>query len=475
MAEIIFPLSSAPGVGRQESGGRLINAYAEKLGDNARAKTVRRRCPGLADIKQSDTYSHVRGFHFSNDVLYVAYDERLVKLTRAGSVYTITDLGALEGTGPVTFAENNEDTPSIVVVTENGAFNVLASSAPTSYASPNLPSPNSVTSLGGYLIFTNLFGEIWATGLNTVTIASDSFTTAQSKSDSLLRGIKFRNEFFAMGRSSIEVYTNAGTQPFPLAYSTAIPRGLKGQWAVAGYQDGWSNELCWVGDDNIVYQLNGFTPVPISADCPDVERDIEAITDADDIEAYVYMHGGNAILSLSSSTWTWEYNLKTKLWHERRSYLGTRWRVSQTIKAFDDWIAGDRASGKLFAIRESAYEESGDPLIFTVESAPSSAFPGRIAIPRMDFDMEMGVGLVTGDDPAEVAPVARISWSDDGGATFCSPVERGLGRLMQVGRTISVNRTGMCSAKGRIVRVEVSDPVRVALYAGTLVAEGRTV
>ena len=473
MPEIIFPLSSAPGQGKQESGGRLINAYTEKLADNARAKTVRRRCPGLALLEEDDTYSHVRGFHFSNDILYVVMDERLLKLTVSGSTYTLASIGALSGTTPVTFAQNNEDTPSIVAVTENGAFDVTDTSAPSAFAAPALPQPNSVSAIGGYLVFTTLFGEIWATGLNVTTIATDSFTTAQQRSDGLLRGITFRNEFFAFGQTSIEVYTNAGTSPFPLAYSTAIPRGLKGQWCVAGQQEGWSNELIWIGDDNRVYQLNGYKPVPVSTH--DVERDIEAITDADEIEACVYMHGGHAIWSISSLTWTWEYNLTTGQWHERQSYLDTRWRASQTVKAFDQWIAGDQETGKLFTIDEDEEEEGGNPMVWTVESAPSSAFPGRVAIPRMDFDFEVGVGRVGGTQPIETDPKVRISWSDNGGASFSSPVIRELGKQSQWRTTVSVNRTGMTGQKGRIVRLEVSDPVRVALYGGTMVAEGRTV
>lgn len=472
MPEIVFPLSSAPGRGKQESGGRLINAYAEKLGDNARAKTVRRRCPGIASLASTTSYSHARGFHYSNSVLYVAMDDRLLKLTRSGSTYTLSDIGSLSGDQPVTFAQNNEDDPSMVVVTENGAFNVTASAAPTSFAAPALPQPNSVTSIGGYLVFTTLFGEIWATGLNVKTIATDSFTTAQQRSDGLLRGITFRNEFFACGQTSIEVYVNAGTSPFPLAYSTAIPRGLKGQWCIGGYQEGWSSELLWVGDDNCVYQLDGYKPVRVSTH--DVERDIESITDATDIEVYVYMHGGHAIWSMSSSTWTWEFNLTTRQWHERASYLETRWRGSHTVKAFDQWIAGDRETGKLGTIDEDTHDEYGNPLVWTVESAPSSAFPGRIAIPRMDFDFEVGVGRVGGDQPIETDPKVRISWSDNGGATFSNPVIRDLGKQSQWQTIVNVNRTGMTGPKGRITRLEVSDPVRVALYGGTMVAEGRT-
>jgi hypothetical protein len=470
MVEITFPLSSAPGKGKQESGGRLVNAFTEKLADTARAKTVRRRSPGITQVAATTDYSHLRGFHNSGDIVYAALDERLVKITRSGSTYSIADLGELAGDTPVTFAQNNQETPDKVVVTENGAFNVFSDSAPTAFAAPALPQPNSVTSIGGYLVFTTLFGEIWATGLNVLTVATDSFTTAQQKSDTLLRGVTFRNEFIACGKTSMEVYVNAGTSPFPLAYSTSIPRGLRGPWAIAGHQDGWSNELIWVGDDNKVYQLDGYRPVAISAH--DVERAIEDITDDDDLEASVYMHGGHAIWSLSSSSWTWEFNLTTRQWNERKSYLQSRWRASQSVSALGEWLVGDRESGKVGVIDPDAFTEFGEPLIWTVESAPGSAFPGRVSVPRVDFDFEVGVGAVTGST-TQTDPQVAISWSDDGGASFSSPVMRSLGALAKWQTAITINRTGMAGAKGRIWRLEVSDPVRVALYGGTMVAEGR--
>jgi hypothetical protein len=473
MPEITFPLSSSPGRGKQESGGRLINSFTEQLSPTARAKTVRRRVPGITQLTATSSYSHLRGFHESSDVVYAALDERLMKVTLSGSTYSITDLGSLSGDTPVTFAQNNSDTPDKVVVTEDGAFNVFADSAPTAFAAPALPQPNSVTAIGGYLVFTTLFGEIWATGLNVLTIATDSFATAQQKSDSLLRGITFRGEFLACGKASIEVYTNAGTAPFPLAYSTTIPRGLRGPWAIAGYQDGWANELIWVADDNTVQKLDGYRAVRVSTH--DVERDIAAITDEDDLEAYVYMHGGHAIWSLSSSSWTWEFNLTTGQWNERESYQEARWRASQSVNAFGLWMVGDRESGKIGKIDPDAFTEFSDPLIWTVESAPGSVFPGRVSIPRADFDFEVGIGSVTGTEPIQTDPQVNISWSDNGGATFSSPVRRSLGRQAKWQTLVNVNRTGMAGSKGRLWRLEVSDPVRVSLYSGSMVAEGRTV
>lgn len=471
MPQIAFPLSSSPGLGRQESGGRLINAYTEMLGDFARSKTVRRRAPGLTERFSVTGRSHCRGYFFSNNVLFKALDERLVKVTKSGSTYTVTDRGSLSGTGVVTFARNNKDVnPDHVVVTENGAFTFSSDDDPESYPSPNLPQPNSVDTVGSFFVFTNLFGELWASDLNSTAVNANSFTTVPAKSGTLLRGLTYSDQYFAFCLDSVCVYRNEGTSPFPLGFVTKFSPGLKGAHAVAGHQEGWSNKLIWVGNDNVVYQLDGYRPLRISTH--DVERAVEDITDGSTIEACVYMSAGHAIFSLSSPTWTWEYNLTTGLWHERKSYGGDRWRGSRTIPAFNQWLVGDLESGKTFAISEDAFDEGGDPLIFHVESGPGSAFPGRIAVPRVDFDFEVGVGQLSGVQPTETDPVVLISWSDDGGATWCNPIPRSLGQLAKFNTAITVNRTGMAGPKGRMWRAQVSDPVRVALYGGTYVAEG---
>lgn len=468
MPEIAFPLSSSPGLGNQESGGRLVNAYTDKLSDGSRARTVRRRVPGLDLFQTIADEANCRGFMWANGVLYVALADILYKITTNGTDYTIEELGELDGELPVTFAQNNAATPDLICVSENGAFLITPDAAPESLDEPELPQPNSVCRVGGYHIYTTLQGEIWASALNDVTIAADSFTTAQSKADTLLRGVSFSGLFYAFGEVSIEVYANAGTAPFPLAYVTTIPRGLKGQWAVAGFEDGWSNELIWAGSDNRVYQLEGYTPVPIST--PDVERAIAGVADPATIEASVYLFGGHAIWSLSSGTWTWEYNLTTKQWHERTSYLQARWRASKSIYAFGRWLVGDRTTGKIFSISDTTQDEDGEPLIFRVESAPGSAFPSRVSIPRADFDFEVGVGAVTGGEE-DLDPKVGISWSDNGGASFSSPVIRDLGPVGRYDTTVRVNRTGFASQKGRIWRLDVGDPVRVGLYGGTFAAE----
>lgn len=471
MVAIPFPVSSAPGARPQEGGGRLINAYAEQTAQGARAPVIWRRAPGLNRRLDIQAHAHCRGLLLVGTTLLHVLDERLYAVTEVGGVLNAVNLGALSGDDLITIAHNNAATPSIVAVTNDGVFNLYTNGAPASFADGDLPSPNSVAHLNGYLLFTTASGQIWASELNSVAVATNSFTAVQMNGG-LTRGVAFRREFFAMGPQGICVYRDAGTSPFPLEFVTLIPRGLAGKFAVAGHDPGWSNELIWVGDDNRVYRLEGYAPVAISQ--PDLERAIEACADKSKLEAKVYMAGGNAFWSLTyRGEWTWEHNLNTGNWHERQSYLAGDWRGSCSVKAFDDWIIGDSASGKLFAIDETYYREENDPLIFTVESGIVANFPARFGSPRCDFDMTAAVGLSPGQDPIQTDPRVSIAWSNDGGYRWGNAVTRRLGREGESRQNVSVLRTGVTTAKGRRFRVSVSDPVHVALMGGQMVVEQR--
>lgn len=473
MAAIQFPLSSSPGAYPQESGGRLINAHVEKLGDGARSPVRWIRPPGLLKLAQATaSYINYRGGISVGGLLLVVFNERVQSLSLSGSTWTVTDLGALAGTQPVTIARNNlTPTPQIVAVTENGAFNLFVGSAPTAFADVDVGIPNSVSFGGGYFVFTYGDGSIRVTGLNAVTIDALSVAKAEQRSDGLLAGRFYNGLFYALGQESIEVYRVVGTTPFPLAYLTMIPRGLIGQWAVAGTEAGWSNELCWVGDDGVGYRLSGNTPIRVSDRA--VERDIANTPDKANIRASVFMAEGHAYWVLTAPwQWTWVLDLSTEKWHERKSYLREDFKGRGGVKAFDRWIMGDDTTGNLYEVRAGHAYEGTDPLIFHAESVPAQEFPSRIAVPRMDLNFTPGVGLRTGTTN-ETDPQAEVSWSDNGGQSWGVPLLRKLGRTAEGGRRVTVLRTGMTGVMGRQVRVRVSDPVHVGLMGGQMAVSGR--
>src|SRR6185436_14743123 len=134
MPSIVFPTTSAPATRPQESGGRLINAYVEKTPYGAPSQIIVRRSPGLQRIATTAISGHTRGFLDAEAAAVWVLNN---KLMRFDSVFTVTDLGTLVGTEPVTFGRNNAVVKQNVVVTENGCFNVDTSTGATPFVSVN--------------------------------------------------------------------------------------------------------------------------------------------------------------------------------------------------------------------------------------------------------------------------------------------------------------------------------------------------
>lgn len=465
MADIVFPLSSSPGKRIQENGGRLINALSEKLGDGARKQVKWTRAAGIRPFADAEGRVNIRGFLDLTSKVYVAVADHLVEISALG---VITDRGSLPGELPVTFARNNRAvTPDVVCVTqEDGAWVIPSSGAPISYPDGNLPQPNSVSVLDGYFLFTIGDGRIFASDLNTTTINALSFTTAQRRPDGLMRGVVLGDRFYACGPESIEVYNDAGTTPFPLAYETTIPIGIAGPFAIAGWEAGWANQLVFAGSDSVTYSLNGYTPTPIAGH--DVMRAVEGEPDKASLVASVYMHAGHAIWSLTGSSFTWCRDFAEGQWHERASYLDDRWRCTQTVKVFGKWLAGDRATGKIGVIEDEYPYEFDDPLIAEIWSTQGAQFPSRIMVPRAHFDFTVGVGIAAGLQPNQTAPQVEISWSGDGGVNWTRPLMRGLGAQANSRTRIQVNRPICTGPQGIQCKLRISDPVDVGLIGGSI-------
>src|SRR5262245_990071 len=120
MVAIPFPMSTSPGFqAHAEGSGRLINLYAEPLGEQRGVKRV--RVPGLTSFATSSE-TGFRGMMEVGGTVYAAYSGKLNKFTSAGGAMAFQS--NLSGTASVYFARNNNliPGPDRVVVTETGAF-----------------------------------------------------------------------------------------------------------------------------------------------------------------------------------------------------------------------------------------------------------------------------------------------------------------------------------------------------------------
>lgn len=476
---IPIPTSTAPGGSPQESAGRLIGCYAEKLGDTGPAKVVIRRGAGITAFATTG-FVGFRGSLLVNNLLYVALLNRLVTVDAAG---VVVDVGSLSGSLPVSMARNNlQPTPQIAIVTENGAFYTNGSAAPVPWPDVNLPNANSVAFQDGFFHFTIADGRVFASGINSTAVNSLSFVTIQSRAtDSLLRGIPYKGMMFFFKTSSTEVWNDTATTApaYPYTRLNVIDRGLIGPWAIAGFQDGFGR-LMWVADDSGTYMLDAsLAPQKVSTE--DLDRLVAAVPDKTTLRAGCYVHGAHSIWFLSSPTWTWEFNTNTSQWNERWSYQPSNnttgayslARQQGGSYAFGKWIVGDQQTGNLGFMDATNQREFGQPLLMRIESGPVMNFPNRIRIARADFNFVTGVGIASGISPTQTNPTVMISVSRDNGITWSNPLARQLGVQAKGNTRVWVTNMGLSGPAGERWRMDITDPIYGAFINATQSADAR--
>jgi hypothetical protein len=474
---IPLPYGSAPGLGVQEAAGRLLNCFAEPLGEG-RPDAKRIRAPGLTRFFTS-SQTGFRGMFLVNNNIYCAFKNEIYKnlgipgTTPVALVQHLGTTNSLLGTLPVTWARNNNSPPDVIVVTENGAFQVVET--PTPAVNPfTVPgsAPNSVFGIDGYLVFTAFDGHAYASNLNSTTMNSLSFGQADAKPDGLVRGIAFSGRALFFGVQSLEIWIDVGAQPFPFQRSTVTPLGLLATFAVAGWEDGFGDTLLWVANDYTVRELQGYSAVKVSP--PDLDRLIYRDPNPSNLLANVYMVDGHAMWNITGTSYSWTYDIGAQRWHERASYLTQQWRGLQTVNAYNQWLIGDRKTGNIYKIDPTNHREDADPLVARIESGPVENFPARVRVAMAGFKLETGTGSITGIDPIQTDPTVQISWSDDGGYNWSNPLLRKFGRQGITRSNIQVNNTGMSTSFGRRWRLEIADPVYFSVMAGAQSAELRS-
>lgn len=463
MTAIEWPTTTAPGVNPTETGGRLINVYAEKALDGSRSKVLYRRAPGLDFAFGVGAAGH-RGSVRIGNLLYVVNGNKAYSI--AGSIYAVTELpGTVPGAGPVFMSRNMNASPQILIVHSDG-MSVIEAGTVSDFSDPSLPAINSISFMDGYFFPTSLDGRVFASGINDTTFDALDFATAESSPDTLLRSVPFARDLVLMGSTTLEFWGNTGNPTgFPFSRGPVVKVGLLGRYAVAGQEEGFPGDLVFVANDATVRKLSGYTPQKISN--PDLDRLIEAVADPDEITAHAFVAAGHACVAISSLDWTWVYDQSTGEWHERESYGQARWRTAFTVDFVGKWLAFDRTGNAVLAINERSRRENGGPLAAEMRSTQTSGFPGRFAVTRASFDFESGVGIDRGISPIETNPVVRISWSDDGGRTFGQPLVRELGTQGEH-KIVEIFRCGMTGPKGRQWRWQISDPVEIVFYGGAM-------
>lgn len=400
----------------------------------------------------------IRGGAVINGVLYVVSGPSAYRVDQSG---TATLLGAVPNANYVYIAGDGTN----VVFVNNPNGYIWNGSSFAQITDPDFPGAIWVGFLDGYFpIIEPNSGRIWINETPYVPANWNAldFGTAEASPDDLIGGIVSHRELYAFGRDSIEVYYN---QPqgsdFPLARSSngVIERGCMSQKSIA--KD--DNSVFFLGDDGIVYRLNGYAPVRISDFA--IEQAIED-SDDKDIHGFTFTEGGHKFYALTCTDFTFCYDIATQLWHQRKSYGLEYWRPIFILRAFNKHLVGDSLTPRIGELDPDTFTEWGDVLRSSATAPIISSDNKRMFFPRVELKFESGVGLVSGQGSD---PQVMLRWSDDRGKTWSSEHWRSLGEIGDYNHRSIWNRGGQ--SRGRVYEYAITDPVRRTLIMATAEVE----
>jgi hypothetical protein len=449
------------------SSQRLVNLYPEVHEAGPRKGNVA-RFVGTPGLRNRATLGNgpIRGVHrATTGQLFVVSGPSLYEVTSHWDV--LSRSGSLaSASGRVTMADDG--TRLLIGDGAGVAFqaDLTLGSALVPVAAADCPG-GYVTWQDGYFIHTvPNTGRFAISGLNAVTYDALDTATAEGRPDLLVMVVSVNRQLWLFGEATTEVWWNSGDADFPFARheSAFIETGA----IAAGTCVRAGSSVAWVGSDErgrgTVWHAQGFQPQRISTHA--VELALSQSSRLPEASAFAYQQGGHEFYQLTvpgndvETGGTWVYDFATGQWHERsyrneatgdephRAWVGT--------VAFGEVVVGDREDGRLYTYELDFYLDDDMPIRRVRQTQHVSQGEKRIRFNSFELQTEPGVGLTLGQGSA---PIALLSWSNDGGHTWSNEHEASMGEIGEYSARVKWRRLGV--GRDRVFRVATSEPVPV--------------
>ena len=444
---------------------RCMNLYPEEVESGAgKSQIVLHGTPGLTAFITLGT-APVRALFKTDEngerVLAVGGDT-VYDLTEAGGS---TSLGTIiADANPASIAYNR--TQYLIVSGGNGY--ILTATTLTQISGADWPGASMCAYLDGYFIVIRPgTQEIWISALNDGTSWNAlDFAAAEAAPDDLLSIFADHGELWLFGAEKTEVFYDSGNVDFPLQRieGAIIEQGIDAAYSVAKVD----NSLFWMGGSRrgrgVVYRANGFVPERVSNHA--VEFAIQNYPTTSDARAYSYEEEGHEfyVLTFPTADATWAFDVATGMWHERSYWdpiVQTGFAASRAtnhVYAFGAHLVGDRSSGVIYKQSLDVYDDNGDAIRRLRRAPHVSEELQWFFHHSFVIDMEVGVGLQTGQGSD---PQVMMRFSDDGGHTWSTTRQASIGAVGQRITRVKFNRLGR--SRDRVYEIVVSDPVKLAI------------
>ncbi len=458
--------SNIPGIG----GDDAINIRPEIAGSGALAQRMFVHCPSLRVFVREGVATACRA-------LYTASQGRVFQVAGT-SVWEIlsNQTRVLRGTigsasGPVGISDNGDD--MVILDGVSGYRFTFVDAVFQEITDPEFPSGAvHLAYIDGYFLCLepNTVYIRWSALRDASSWPTLNRAAAEASPDLATAVIAQGRELWVFGPSSAQVFYDSGNpdQEWAPVQSVALDMGTDAPHSVAVARD--SVLFLGSGKDGSarVFRTQGYQVGPVSS--PGVEGILSAAGDLSGALGRVHSFGGHTyyVLTIAAAERTLVYDVDLGEWHER-AWMNPdtgelrRWRGTHATFGHGRMLIGDSNGNAVYQLSDTDYTDqkpdlSGEWYIKRRRTFPHYKADGQVVQYRTgEIWGRAGTAPVTGQGSD---PVAMLSWSNDGGRTWSSGRDIKIGRLGEYGfraRTLM-----MGSARDRVFRVDLTDPVPVA-------------
>jgi len=361
--------------------------------------------PGLQPFQNIGS-GPIRGMHDCEGLRLIVSGRILYRIGDDGIG---VPLGTIPGVGRVQMTHNQFSTGYQVLV-ENGqggggyvyntVDNTFAKITDEAY-------PGSISSdfLDSFVLGVEPLGRYWfhSNLANATDYNSLDRQEAEASPDKIVGLAVSQFEVVVFGQRTIEFFFNSGqtTGTFQNRRQS-ITRGCASRHTIKKLD----NTLFWLGDDGVVYRLDGYAPRPVSTRA--LEKSFAQSNWAEAI-AHVWEDRGHKVYYLTfPDGQTFGYDVISGLWHRRESFGLQRWRLNHTIKWGRDWFGGDFQNGRIWQLDWDYFLEGDQPIISERVSGVVSDNQSSLVIPNAELIFDTGQGPGTTPITFPVQPTAPV-------------------------------------------------------------------
>jgi hypothetical protein len=369
--------------------------------------------PGLKPWQQIGT-GPIRGMHDCEGLRLIVSGRYLFRISNAGVGVPI---GIIPGVGRVQMTHNQFKTGyQVLVENGQGGGGYVYNTVDDTFARiTDEGYPGSISSdyLDSFLLGVEPQGRYWfhsnladATDYNTL----DRYE-AEAAPDRIIGLAVSQFEVVVFGQRTTEFFFNAGgtTGTFQNRRQS-ITRGCASRHTIQKLD----NTLFWLGDDGVVYRLNGYALQPVSTRA--LEKAI-ADTNFSEAIAYVWEDRGHKVYYLTiPNGQTFGYDVITGVWHRRESFGLSRWRLGHIQKWGLEWYGGDFQNGRIWQIDWDYFLEGDQPIISERTSGVVADNQSAMVIPNAELIFDTGHGPGTSPTlfPMQPTPPGISGHAPDG-------------------------------------------------------------